>query len=109
RDFIGASVLREQKTAGVTRQLAGFRIAEEIRAFARHGYPVLDRTIEPPASPVIGTVTSGGPGILVGGAIGLAYIPTAKAAAGTPLTIDCRGKDVPATVVAGKFYKRKPS
>ena len=26
---------------------------------------------------------------------------------GTQLTIDCRGKDVAATVVAGKFYKRK--
>jgi aminomethyltransferase len=52
-------------------------------------------------------VTSGGPGIYVGGAIGLAYVPSALAAAGTQLTIDCRGKDVAATVVTGKFYKRK--
>jgi len=106
RDFIGASVLRAQKATGVTRQLVGFRIADEARAFARHGYPVVDRTATPP---VIGIVTSGGPGIVVGGAIGLAYVPTAKAAAGTQLTIDCRGKDVPATVVSGKFYKRKSS
>jgi aminomethyltransferase len=104
RDFIGASVLRSQKQAGVTRQLAGFRIADDARAIARHGYLVVDRAAE---SPVIGTVTSGGPGICVGGAIGLAYVPTAKAAAGTQLTIDCRGRDVPATVVSGKFYKRK--
>jgi len=55
---------------------------------------------------VIGTVTSGGPGITVGGAIGLAYVPAAYAKAGTPLIIDCRGKDIPATVVSGKFYKR---
>ena len=27
-------------------------------------------------------------------------------APGTVLTIDCRGKDVAATVVQGKFYKR---
>ncbi len=103
RDFIGASVLREQKVRGVTRQLAGFKIAEQERAIARHGYPVVDRAADPP---VIGIVTSGGPGIVVGGSIGLAYVPTAKAAPGTQLTIDCRGKDVPATVVSGKFYKR---
>jgi aminomethyltransferase len=103
RDFIGASVLRAQKAAGVTRQLVGFKIADDARAIARHGYPVVDRTAEPH---VIGTVTSGGPGICVGGAIGLAYVPSAKAAPGTQLTIDCRGKDVPATVVSGKFYKR---
>jgi aminomethyltransferase len=103
RDFIGASVLRSQKANGVTRQLAGFKIAEEARAIARHGYPIVDRTATPP---VIGTVTSGGPGICVGGAIGLASVPVARAAAGTQLTIDCRGKDVPATVVSGKFYKR---
>jgi aminomethyltransferase len=103
RDFIGASVLRAQKQSGVTRQLVGFRIADEVRAIARHGYPVVDRSATPP---LIGTVTSGGPGIVVGGAIGLAYVPVAKAAAGTQLTIDCRGKDIPATVVSGKFYKR---
>jgi aminomethyltransferase len=103
RDFIGASVLRSQKANGLTRQLVGFKIAEDERAIARHGYAVVDRAASPAA---IGTVTSGGPGICVGGAIGLAYVPTAKAAAGTQLTIDCRGRDVPATVVSGKFYKR---
>jgi aminomethyltransferase len=55
---------------------------------------------------VIGTVTSGGPGISVPGSIGLAYVPTASAAPGTTITIDCRGKDVAATVVKGKFYNR---
>ena len=55
---------------------------------------------------MIGVVTSGGPGISVPGAIGLAYVPPALAAAGTTITIDCRGKDVAATVVKGKFYQR---
>ena len=96
REFLGAPVLREQKAKGVTRQLVGFKIAESERAIARHGYAVRGG----------GIVTSGGPGIVVGGAIGLAYVPTALAAPGTQLTIDCRGKDVPATVVSGKFYKR---
>lgn len=100
-DFIGASVLREQKAKGIQRQLIGFKIDESVRAIARHGYPVLDSDRAP-----IGTVTSGGPGIVVGGSIGLAYVPVAFAAAGTKLTIDCRGKDATATVVSGKFYKR---
>lgn len=106
RDFIGADALRAQKQAGLTRKLAGFRIAGDQRAIARHGYPVVDRTRGAGELAIIGTVTSGGPGITVGGAIGLAYVPSELAAPGTQLTIDCRGKDIPATVVSGKFYKR---
>jgi aminomethyltransferase len=102
-DFIGAPRLREQKAQGLQRQLVGFKIDESARAIARHGYPVVDRTN---GGAIVGTVTSGGPGIVVGGAIGLAYVPSSMAAAGTQLTIDCRGKDATATVVSGKFYKR---
>lgn len=105
RDFIGADALRKQQAAGVTRKLVGFRLAEDVRAVARHGYNIVDRSASPEAQ-VIGQVTSGGPGVVVGGAIGLAYVPVAYATTGSTLTIDCRGKDVPATVVAGKFYKR---
>ncbi len=100
REFFGAPVLRDQKATGVQRQLVGFKIAEDQRAIARHGYPIIAN-----GAP-IGIVTSGGPGICVGGAIGLGYVPADKAAAGTQLTIDCRGKAIPATVISGKFYKR---
>ena len=103
REFIGAAALRAQKAAGLTRQLVGFKIAADTRAIARHGYDVVED------GKPIGIVTSGGPGIIVGGAIGLAYVPASKAAAGTILTIDCRGKATPATVVSGKFYKRAAS
>jgi aminomethyltransferase len=106
REFLGAQALREQKQRGLTRQLVGFKIADEARAIARHGYAVVDRSLGTGEAAVIGAVTSGGPGICVGGAIGLAYVPIACAAAGTQLMIDCRGKDTPATVVSGKFYKR---
>ncbi len=106
RDFLGADALRAQKAAGLTRQLVGFKIADDQRAIARHGYAVVDRALGTGEAAVIGTVTSGGPGIIVGGAIGLAYVPVSHAAAGTTLTLECRGKDVPATVIAGKFYKR---
>ena len=111
RDFIGADALRAQKalgSGGLPRKLVGFTIPEAARAIARHGYAVVDRDPERAAdgSPVVGVVTSGGPGITVGGAIGLAYVPPSLAAPGTPLTIDCRGRDVQATVVSGKFYQR---
>ena len=87
---------------GLRRSLTGFRIDE--RATARHGYAVVDRS-RPEGEQVIGTVTSGGPGISVAGSIGLAYVAPAVAATGT-LTIDCRGTDVTATVVKSKFYRR---
>ena len=105
-EFIGAAALREQKQRGLTRQLAGFKITDDARAIARHGYAVVDRSLGAGEAAVVGTVTSGGPGICVGGAIGLAYVPVALAKPSTQLTIDCRGKDIPATVVSGKFYKR---
>lgn len=104
RSFLGADALRSQVANGLSRKLVGFRIAEELRAIARHGYSVVDR--QRSGDQVLGTVTSGGPGVMVGGAIGLAYLPPAYASPGTTLTIDCRGRDVPANVVAGKFYKR---
>jgi aminomethyltransferase len=106
REFIGVKALRDQKQRGLTQKLTGFKIADDARAIARHGYAVVDRTLGTGEAAVIGTVTSGAPGITVGGSIGLAYVPVAYATAGTQLTIDCRGKDVPATVVSGKFYQR---
>ena len=100
-DFIGKDALRQQKSNGVRRKLVGFRI--EGRGIARHDYAILDRQLD---DPIIGRVTSGTKGISVDGAIGLGYVPIAHAKVGTPLTIDCRGKDASAVVVKGKFYQR---
>lgn len=107
REFIGVEALRKQKEAGLKRQLVGFRIPEEARATARAGYKILDS--DKPKAAEIGVVTSGGPGISVGGAIGLAYVPPKYAAPDSTIIIDCRGKPVAATVVSGKFYKRVQS
>ncbi len=102
--FIGRQALLEQKASGIARKLVGFRIDFDAhRAIARHGYPVVDRGRD---EPIIGKVTSGTKGISVNGAIGMAYVPTELATPGTVITIDCRGKDVPATIVKGKFYQR---
>jgi len=100
-DFIGKEALVAQKAEGLKRKLVGFRM--EAKGIARHGYNIVDRD---QADPVIGQVTSGTNGITVGGAIGMGYVPLAQSKSGTKLTIDCRGKDVPAVVVKGAFYKR---
>jgi aminomethyltransferase len=98
-DFIGRDALRAQQAAGLTRKLAGFVMTG--RGIARHGYPILDQ-----AGAEIGRVTSGGPAPTLEKNIGLGYVPAALDVAGTPLTIDCRGKPVAAEVVKGPFYKR---
>jgi aminomethyltransferase len=98
-DFLGRDAMLKQKANGLSRQLVGFTIGADQRMIARAGYSVVEN-----GAPV-GVVTSGGPGIVVGGAIGLAYVPPRLAQPGTQLTIDCRGKPAAATVVAGKFYK----
>jgi len=100
-DFLGRGAMLEQKAMGLPRQLVGFTIAADQRQIARHGYAVVE------GGHPVGVVTSGGPGIVVGGAIGLAYVPPRLAEPGTQLSIDCRGKLAPATVVSGKFYKRR--
>ncbi|HTE50337.1 MAG TPA: glycine cleavage system aminomethyltransferase GcvT [Kofleriaceae bacterium] len=105
-EFIGHDALARQKADGVKRSLVGFRI--DGRGIARHGYSIVDRSRPAGADDdqVIGLVTSGTTGITVGGAIGLGYVPVDRAAPGSQLTIDCRGKDVAAQVVKGPFYQR---
>ena len=98
-DFIGRDALSRQKQAGVTRKLVGFVMKG--RGIARHDYGIFDASGAP-----VGKVTSGTIGPTVGVAVGMGYVPTALAAPGTVLEIDCRGKRVPAEVVAGPFYKR---
>ncbi|MEM9491119.1 MAG: glycine cleavage T C-terminal barrel domain-containing protein, partial [Myxococcota bacterium] len=92
-----------QKAKGVPRRLIGFRITG--RGIARSGYAIRDAA----SGAEIGRVTSGTKGPTVGAAIGLGYVPPEHAAAGSELIIDCRGKDAAATVVKGKFYRRKRS
>jgi aminomethyltransferase len=97
-DFIGRSVLLEQKKAGAPRKLVGFEMTG--RGIARHGYParVGDRDV--------GTVCSGSFAPFLQKSIGLVYLPAAQASAGTELTVDIRGRAVEAKVVPTPFYKR---
>lgn len=96
-DFIGRSVLEEQKTSGVQRRLVGLQMSG--RNIARHGYQVLSKGV------VVGEITSGTLSPTVGYPIALAYVPTALATVGQQLEVEIRGKSYPAVVVKKPFYR----
>ena len=100
-DFVGRSVLEQQKQNGVTRRLVGLQMTG--RAIARHGYPVFYE------GKAVGEVTSGTQSPTLGQAIALAYVPTPLAKVGQSLEVEIRGKLYPATVVKRPFYKRMQS
>lgn len=99
-EFLGRAALLAVKAAGVKRKLAGFEMTG--RGIARHGYPLLDVQGNP-----VGVCTSGSPSPTLGTNIGLGYLPPALAAVGIEILVDCRGKHVPARVVATPFYRRR--
>jgi aminomethyltransferase len=96
--FLGADVLRRQKTEGVPKKLVGFEMVD--RAIGRHGYPVFIG--DAPA----GVVTSGTQTPFLKKAIGMAYVPAAHSQPGTNFDIDIRGRRAKAVVVPMPFYKR---
>ena len=97
-DFVGRGVLEAQKKEGAPRKLVGFEMVD--RGIARHGYPVY--VGDEPA----GAVTSGSYAPFLQKNIGLCYLPTPRAATGTPFHVDIRGRRVAAKVVPTPFYKR---
>jgi aminomethyltransferase len=97
-DFVGADVLRAQKTSGVTRRIVGFQLLE--RGIARHGYQAYVNGTE------AGAVTSGTQTPYLKKAIGMAYLPVAHTAPGTEFDIDIRGRRTRACVVRMPFYQR---
>jgi len=100
--FIGSDRLRAQKAGSLDRRLVGFEMRD--RAIARHGHAVMDGDTQ------VGVVTSGTQTPFLKKSIGLAMVPVALTAPGTPLTIDVRGRRVQAEVVPEPFYKRsKPA
>ena len=96
--FVGHEVLRRQKAEGAPRKLIGFEMLD--RAIGRHGYDVY---IDGEKS---GVVTSGTQTPFLKKAIGMAYLPSARATIGTEFEIDIRGRRARAKVVPMPFYKR---
>jgi len=98
--FVGKEALEAIKAAPLSRKMVGFEVTG--RGVARHGYVLRD----PATGAAIGTCTSGSPSPTLGKSIGLGYVSTAHSAIGSPLWVDCRGKNVEAVVVKTPFYKR---
>ena len=96
-DFIGRSVLEQQKATGVQRRLIGLQT--QGRNIARHGYQVLSD------GKVVGGVTSGTLSPTLGYPVALAYVPSKLAKVGQPLEVEIRGKAYPAVVVKRPFYR----
>jgi aminomethyltransferase len=96
-EFIGRSVLEQQKQTGVTRRLVGLQLAG--RNIARHDYPIVQ------AGTTVGKVTSGTLSPTLGYPIALAYVPTELSKLNQQLEVEIRGKRYPATVVKRPFYK----
>jgi len=97
--FIGSDALKQQKAQGAPRKLVGFEMAD--RAIGRHGY---DAYI---GGTKAGVVTSGTQTPFLKKAIGMAYLPSDKSAAGTEFEVDVRGRRARAVVVPMPFYKRQ--
>jgi aminomethyltransferase len=96
-DFIGRSVLEEQKATGVQRRLVGLEM--QGRYIARHDYPVLSDGQQ------VGKITSGTLSPTLGKAIALAYLPTKLSQPGQELAVEIRGKSYPGVVVKKPFYR----
>jgi len=96
-DFIGRSVLEQQKATGVQRRLIGLQT--QGRNIARHGYQVLWE------GKVVGEVTSGTLSPTLGYPVALAYVGAKLAKVGQQLEVEIRGKAYPAVVVKRPFYR----
>ena len=94
-DFIGKERIKNQKEAGLKRKLAGVRLLG--KGVLRPHYPVFaeDR--------IVGEMTSGtfSPSLNIG--IGLCYLSTEHAKAGSRLNVGIRNQKVPAEIVKPPF------
>jgi aminomethyltransferase len=72
----------------------------EEKAIPRQGMPIVD----PP-----GEVTSGSHSPMLDVGIGMGYVPADRAASGTDLTVDVRGRERRGRIVPKPIYKREES
>jgi aminomethyltransferase len=97
-DFVGVERLRVQAEQGTAEQLAPF-------VFTGPGIPRPDCTVLHDGEPV-GKVTSGTLSPCMDVGIGMAYVRSELAAAGTDVTVDVRGKQRPARVSKKPLYDK---
>jgi len=98
KTFTNSEALEDQKRRGAERKLVAFELDE--RGIPRQGYDIVDSQ-----GKTIGNVTSGTMSPSLNKGIGLGYVPTVFADAGSKINIQIRKNAVPATVVKSPFYK----
>lgn len=98
-EFVGRSVLLEQKTHGTRKKSVAFRMTDK-SAPPRPGYAIFANGTK------VGDVVSGtqSPSLNVG--IGLGYVPPEFAAPGTRIEIEIRGRRFAAEVVKKPIYRK---
>ncbi|HEY3912923.1 MAG TPA: glycine cleavage system aminomethyltransferase GcvT [Verrucomicrobiae bacterium] len=101
-EFIGHAALAQQKAAGTSRKLVGFKMGAR-SAPPRPGYPIWSASEE---NAPMGRVTSGTQSPSLGIGIGLGFVAPEFSPANTAIGIEVRGKRFPATVVTRPIYKR---
>ena len=99
-DFIGRSVLAEQKAQGSKKKCVAFKMTGK-SAPPRPHYPLCRDGVK------VGEVASGTQSPSLGIGIGMGYVPTPLAKPNTPIEVEIRGKSAPAIVVAKPIF-RKP-
>ncbi len=97
--FIGSEALMAIQAEGQNRKIVGLEMVE--RGIARDGYEVHDL-----GGKQIGVVTSGSPAPFLKTNIAMALVPTAVAASGAEVIVQCRANQVRARQVPLPFYKR---
>ncbi len=100
-NFVGRSVLAQQKAEGAKKKLVAFKMSDK-SAPPRPHYPIWNGDMK------IGEVTSGTQSPSLGLGIGLGYVTPEFAKVGTAIEIEIRGRRFPAQVVQKPIY-RKPA
>jgi aminomethyltransferase len=95
KEFTGVEVLRRVKEQGPERKLVAFVMEE--KAVPRQGMPIEGG----------GEVTSGTHSPMLDAGIGMGYVPADRAAPGTELTVDVRGRPRRARAVEKPIYRRE--
>ena len=99
-DFIGRTVLAEQKAGGTKKKLVAFKMTDK-SAPPRPHYPIWAT-----GAPV-GEVTSGTQSPSLGVGIGMGYVPPELAKAGTSIEIEIRGRRFAAVVEQKPIYRKE--
>ncbi|MDB6064597.1 MAG: glycine cleavage system protein [Pedosphaera sp.] len=101
-DFIGRTVLAEQKAKGTGKKCVAFKMTDK-SAPPRPHYPIWSTGAN---AAVIGEVVSGTQSPSLSAGIGMGYVKPEFAKAGTAIEIEIRGKRAAAVVVAKPIYRK---